>query len=56
MANENPADHAHLGITFQDTRKRICIPLHPTQVDHQTEEEQVECRIHRSVNIKKENL
>lgn len=54
MTKEN-AD-APLGITFQTTKKRICIPLHPTQVDHQTEEEQVECRIHHSVNIKKKNL
>lgn len=38
---------------FKQPEKRIGIPRHPTQVDHQTEEEQVECRIHRSVNIKK---
>ena len=41
-------------MTEENTATRKYIPLHPTQVDHQTEEEQEECRIHRSVNIEKD--
>lgn len=42
MTEENTADRAPFDNTFQAARNRICIPLHPTQVDHQTEEEQAE--------------